>query len=755
LKERGAAGVYRTGDESFIQDILALKRSYTNNIEGLAEKIQKDDHLSIGKMITLLEGFNELKKSSIQNKINKEISELKTVRAAKIVGVTGPGGAGKSTFIDEIVRRFNQKFNDKKAAIISVDPTRKTGGALLGDRIRMNYIDHPHIFMRSLASKGSLDGLSKAVEDSVDIFNAAGYDLIIVETVGMAQMNIRISEISDLTINIMTREFGSALQLEKIDMIDEAHYNVMNKMDRPGSRSAFDELVDRAHVNQMEYGRKQKVFGIHASDYIDRGVDILFENLVSDLNFTDKVKYKSYCSDVKPIIPHKSSRYLGDAVEKVKEYNEFANNQVEIARDLFALERTKEIDSTANIDGLIEKTKNALHPDCRKMLEDWDLLVKCYEESEHNDFKSQIGIKMRRIELPKSSCLGERLKFLLYENVPGRFPFVNGVYAFKMGKGQAPTRMFAGLRTPEETNRRFHFLSKGHPVARLSTAFDGITLFGEDPDVSEGDYGKIGESGVSICTLDDMKKLYDGFELGDGKMSVSMTINGPAPAITAMFLNTAIDQQIDKFKKETGKAPSETKIVEIRKEVFSKIRGTAQADILKEDIAQNSCIFSLEFALRLMGDMQEYFINNSVKKFYSVSISGYHIAEAGANPIQQLAYTLSNGLTYVEYYLSRGMDINELSKNLSYFFSTGLDEEYTVIGRVARKIWAVVIRDLYSGNEKSQKMRYHIQTSGRSLQEREADFNDIRTSLQALTAWIDAANSLHTNSYDEAYTTPT
>jgi len=756
LKKMGVSGVYRTGEDAYINDILNMKKISKKVDEDLVSKIKSNNHFAIGRMISLIELlYEEGDSNNDDEKIKELLSKIKVKRNAKTVGVTGPGGAGKSTFIDEIARRFKREFPNKKLAIISVDPTRKEGGALLGDRIRMNYINHPNIFMRSLASKASLDGLSKAVNDSIDVFNYAGYDLIIIETVGMGQMNMRVSEISDITLYLMTREFGSALQLDKIDMIDNSDYNIVNKMDRPGSKSAFDELVDRAHINQIEYKKKQKVFGIHASDFMDRGVDKTFENIMGDLGFKEKVKYKPFCSEIRTIIPHNRSRYLGEAVDKVKNYNKFVKEQSEIARDLFALERTKNLTENKELDDLIEKTKNKLHPESLKLLQNWDSLENTYKSDEKNKFESLIGTNLYRIELPSTPDLGDRLKFLLKENVPGCFPFTNGVYPFKAGKGQAPTRMFAGLRTPEITNDRFHFLAKGHPVARLSTAFDGLTLYGEDPDVSEGDYGKIGESGVSVCSLDDVKKLYKGFELGNGKMSVSMTINGPAPIMTAMFFNTAIDQQIEKFENQNNRKPDEDQLAKIKEDVFSKIRGTVQADILKEDIAQNSCIFSLEFSLKMMGDMQEFFIKNNVRKFYSVSISGYHIAEAGANPIQQMAYTISNGLTYVEYYLSRGMHIDDISKNLSFFYSTGLDIEYTVIGRVARKLWAIVMRDLYGGDEKSQKMRYHIQTSGRSLQEREADFNDIRTTLQALTAWIDSANSLHTNSYDEAYTTPT
>lgn len=753
LEKKGAAKVYRTGDEDFIKDIMKIEKK-TAVPGNLAERVKRSDHLAISRMISLAEYFYEAKDGEIAKQVKEELEKLGTEKKAKVVGVTGPGGAGKSTFTDELVRRFTKEFPDKKVAVISVDPTKKAGGALLGDRIRMNYIMHPNVFMRSLASKKSTDGLSLAVEDAIKVFNAANYDLVLVETVGMGQMNTRISDTSDLVINVMTCEYGSSIQLDKIDMIDYADYNVINKLDRPGSKSAFDELVDRMHINQMEQGKKQKVFATQASHYNDKGINVLFENLVGDLGFGKKVKYTPLCPEVSSIIPHKRVQYLRETVEKVRDYNKFIEKQVEIARDLSALERANNIKKSKDLEKLVIETKEKLQPICLKLLENWDCLMKEYERPD-NKFKTLSGIELKRVSLPKISDLGEKLKFLLKENVPGMFPYANGVYKFKTGKGQAPTRMFAGLRTPKVTNERFHFLSKGHKVARLSTAFDGLTLYGEDPDVSEGDYGKVGESGVSVCTLDDVKKLYKDFELADGKMSVSMTINGPAPIMMAMFLNTAVYQQVEKYEKQNKKSPSEAELEKIKEEVFTKIRGTIQADILKEDIAQNSCIFSLDFALKMMGDMQQFFIDNKITKFNSVSISGYHISEAGANPIQQVAYTLSDGLTYVEYYLSRGMHIDDIAKNLSFFFSTGLDEECSVIGRVSRKIWAVAMRDLYNANEKSQKMRYHIQTSGRSLQEREADFNDVRTTLQALTAWQDAANSLHTNSYDEAYTTPT
>lgn len=753
LKKKGVAGIYRSGDEDFAKDIVDKTKRSIIFSKDLAGKVKDNNHGAIARMISLAEQYNEdIKKSKLTG---EELKKIRTEKKSKIVGVTGPGGAGKSTFVDEIVRRFVSEFQDKKVAIISVDPTKRKGGALLGDRIRMNYINHPNVFMRSLASKKSFDGLSFAVKDALDIFNTAGYDLIIVETVGMGQMNTKIGSISDFVINVMSREYGSALQLDKTDIVGDADYNVINKMDRPGSKSAFDELVDRMHINNMGYGKQQKVFGTHASHYNDKGLNILFKNLMGDLGFSEKIVYAPSYAEIGSIIPHNRKQYLREAVEKVKEYNRFVEEQVEIARDLSALERVKKIMENADLEELIERTKKKLHPLCEKLLKNWDGLVKGFLEDEKNRFKTFSGTELNRVELPKTTDLGERLRFLLKENMPGEFPYTNGIYKFKSEKGQAPTRMFAGLKTPESTNERFHLLSRGHGIARLSTAFDGITLYGEDPDVSKGDYGKIGESGVSVSTLDDMKKLYKGFELADGKMSVSMTINGPAPIIMAMYLNTAIDQQIEKYETKNGKKPDVSELEEIKKEVFQKIRGTIQADILKEDIAQNSCIFSLDFALKMMGDMQQFFIDNKITKFNSVSISGYHIAEAGANPIQQIAYTLSNGLTYVEYYLSRGMNIDDIAKNLSFFFSTGLDEEYSVIGRVSRKIWAVAMRDLYNANEKIQTMRYHIQTSGRSLQEREADFNDIRTTLQALTAWADAANSLHTNSYDEAYTTPT
>jgi len=753
LKRKGIAGVYRTGDYDFVEDILTARQEISSdNIDTISEQAFNGNHQALGQIITWAELFYQpTLPEAIKDKIRNNIDRIKTNRHAKVVGITGSSGAGKSTVIDELVRRFVDEYEDKKVAVISVDPSKQKEGTLLGDRIRMNYISAPRVFMRSVGSRGAADGLSNAVEDMIEIFNSAGFGLIIVETLGIDQLNSRITEISDLAINIMTSEYGSPTQLDKKEIISEAQYNVVNKFDRRGSKSAFDELNNRMHIALFEKGRKQKLFGTNASRFNDSGMDTLFRNLMADLHFGKDVKYEPYYPDVRLIIPHERIQYLGSALIAVRSYRNFVAKQISIASELYALETVKSLKELPEIEELISKKKEELHPGCRMLLEHWDDIVAGYVNNERNQIVTHSGTKLHRVAVPRTKDLGEKLRFLLMENMPGEFPYTNGVYPFKSEKGQVPTRMFAGLQTPQATNERFHFLSKDYDVPRLSTAFDGLTLYGADPDISPGDYGKIGESGVSICTVDDVARLFKGFELGDGTMSVSMTINGPAPIMLAMFFNTAIDQKVQKYEAKGIKVNEQ----EIKKEVLQNIRGTIQADILKEDIAQNSCIFSLDFALKMMGDVQQYFIDNNVNKFNSISISGYHIAEAGANPIEQVAFTLANGLTYVEYFISRGMHIDDIGKNLSFFFSTGLDEEYSVIGRVARRIWAVVMRDVYGANEKTQKMRYHIQTSGRSLQERESDLNDIRTTLQALTAWQDSANSLHTNSFDEAYTTPT
>lgn len=701
-----------------------------------------------------------------------------------VIGITGTGGAGKSSLTDELIRRFLQDFPDKRIAILSVDPTKqKTGGALLGDRIRMNAIFNNRVYMRSLATRGSHTELSAAIGDVLDVVKATGFDLIVVETSGIGQGDAEITKYTDVAMYVMTSEFGAPTQLEKIDMIDFADLIVINKFERKGSEDAQRQV-------QKQYQRSRElwhddldtmpVYGTIASQFNDKGTNALFAALVGALNAKVGTNWEtSYEQFVKTqkqnvIIPNDRRYYLREITDTVRGYHAKSTQQVEFARKLFQLEGTLEIVKAkspddalvASLESLAEGVKAELTAESKRILNNWQelkssytgdtLVTKVRDKEIHTILKTQSlsGTKIPKVSLPKFEDYGEILRWVYSENVPGSFPYTAGVFPFKR-EGEDPKRQFAGEGTPERTNRRFHYLSKDDDAKRLSTAFDSVTLYGEDPHIRPDIYGKVGESGVSVCTLDDMKKLYDGFDLCAPATSVSMTINGPAPIILAMFMNTAIDQQVDAREKELGRRLSVEEFLEIREKTIQVVRGTVQADILKEDQGQNTCIFSTEFALRMMGDIQQYFIDHKVRNYYSVSISGYHIAEAGANPISQLAFTLSNGFTYVEYYLSRGMNIDDFAPNLSFFFSNGLDPEYTVIGRVARRIWAIVMRDKYGANERSQKLKYHIQTSGRSLHAQEIDFNDIRTTLQALMALQDNCNSLHTNAYDEAITTPT
>ncbi len=711
---------------------------------------------------------------------------LKTARAntkkPPVLGITGTGGAGKSSLTDELIRRFLQEFPDKRVAIISVDPTKqKTGGALLGDRIRMNAIFNNRVYMRSLATRGSRTELSASIGDVLDVVKAAGYDLVIVETSGIGQGDAEITKYTDLSMYVMTSEFGAPTQLEKIDMIDYADLIAINKFERKGSEDALRQVQ-----KQMQRSREMwdtnlddmPVYGTIASQFNDKGTNSLFAAIVRLIN--EKCGYNwetSYEQSIKTqkqdvIIPNDRRYYLREITDAVRGYHKRAAQQVELARRLYQLEGTlKQLPEgedalIASINSLIEGVRGELSTESKKILGNWKALKEAYSGDEYvtkvrdKEIRTVLtttslsGTKIPKVALPKFEDYGEILRWVYTENVPGSFPYTAGVFSFKR-EGEDPKRQFAGEGTPERTNKRFHYLSKDDDAKRLSTAFDSVTLYGEDPHIRPDIYGKVGESGVSICTLDDMKKLYDGFDLCAPSTSVSMTINGPAPIILAMFMNTAIDQQVRKREEELGRPLTVEEFTETREKTLQVVRGTVQADILKEDQGQNTCIFSTEFALRMMGDIQQYFIDHKVRNYYSVSISGYHIAEAGANPISQLAFTLANGFTYVEYYLSRGMHIDDFAPNLSFFFSNGLDPEYTVIGRVARRIWAIVMRDKYGANERSQKLKYHIQTSGRSLHAQEIDFNDIRTTLQALMALHDNCNSLHTNAYDEAITTPT
>jgi len=747
------------------------------SLEDEVEKLLQGDLQSAAKLITIAENDKETL-SSIFEKIK--------IRAgsAPVLGITGTGGAGKSSLTDELIRRFINEFPNKKVAILSVDPTKqKTGGALLGDRIRMNAIFSPNVYMRSLATRGSKSEISDCLEDAIQIVKAAGVDFVVIETSGIGQGDAEISQFSDLSMYVMTSEFGAPSQLEKIDMIDYADLIVINKFERKGSEDARNQVrkqYQRSHMLFSDPLETMPVFGTIASQFNDPGTNALFTALIDMINektgvewtFTAPSTENAEKKDV--IIPINRQYYLREIVEIVRNYHKQTKEQAQHARQLFQLEgaieaaKGNEVDPTVItvLDQLREKAITHLTPASKEILNEWQSVKKKYAADQftttirNREIITELkvhtlsGLSIPKVALPNFEDYGEILKWVYTENIPGSFPFTAGVFPFKR-QGEDPKRQFAGEGTPERTNRRFHYLSKDDEAKRLSTAFDSVTLYGEDPDYRPDIYGKIGESGVSICSLDDMKKLYAGFDLCSPATSVSMTINGPAPIILAMFLNTAIAQQTDVKATELGRELEDEELAEVKAKTLETVRGTVQADILKEDQGQNTCIFSTEFALRMMGDIQQYFIDHNIRNYYSVSISGYHIAEAGANPISQLAFTLANGFTYVEYYLSRGMYINDFAPNLSFFFSNGLDPEYTVIGRVARRIWAVVMRNKYGADERSQKLKYHIQTSGRSLHAQEIDFNDIRTTLQALMALQDNCNSLHTNAYDEAITTPT
>ncbi|MFJ7683167.1 fused isobutyryl-CoA mutase/GTPase IcmF [Peribacillus butanolivorans] len=713
------------------------------------------------------------------------LEQIKTSeKQVPVLGITGTGGAGKSSLTDELIRRFINEIPDKKVAILSVDPTKqKTGGALLGDRIRMNAIFSERVYMRSLATRRSKSELSLAIKDAISVVKAAGVDLIIVETSGIGQGDAEIAEICDVAMYVMTSEFGAPSQLEKIDMIDYADLIVINKYERKGSEDAKNQVQKQYQRSRTLFDQdpsEMPVYGTIASQFNDPGTNALFAALIEKLNEKAGTEWSTtfskeaevYKQNV--IIPTDRRYYLREISDTVRSYHKRAGEQVRFARRLFqlegAIEAVKENESNEDIitslETLKKETASKLSAESKKILSGWmDLREKYAGEQFVTKIrdkeiitklktKSLSGLMIPRVSLPKYVDYGEILSWVFRENVPGFFPYTAGVFPFKR-EGEDPKRQFAGEGSPDRTNRRFHYLSKDDNAKRLSTAFDSVTLYGEDPDYRPDIYGKVGESGVSICTLDDMKKLYAGFDLCHPSTSVSMTINGPAPIILAMYMNTAIDQQVQLKEKELGRSLTDAETEQVQAYTLQTVRGTVQADILKEDQGQNTCIFSTEFALRLMGDIQAYFIDNKVRNYYSVSISGYHIAEAGANPISQLAFTLANGFTYIEYYLSRGMNIDDFAPNLSFFFSNGLDPEYTVIGRVARRIWATVMRDKYGANDRSQKLKYHIQTSGRSLHAQEIDFNDIRTTLQALMALQDNCNSLHTNAYDEAITTPT
>lgn len=747
------------------------------------ERLANGDVQAVARLITVCENRVNTH-SEVAATTEAVLQQVKAMaKRVPVIGITGTGGAGKSSLTDELVRRFLNEIPEKKVAILSVDPTKqKTGGALLGDRIRMNAISSPRVYMRSLATRSSRSELSLAIQDAIEVVKAAGFDLVIVETSGIGQGDAAIKDICDIAMYVMTSEFGAPSQLEKIDMIDYADLIVINKFERKGSEDAKRQVQKQYQRSHQLFDRdvsEMPVFGTIASQFNDPGTNTLFVALVDLINermgtnWTTTLQKVDHVEKQNVIIPNERRHYLREIADTIRQYHKRVNEQCEIARRVFQLEGAIETMNERHHEQALAALQEAkrsyeekLTPESRKLLASWEDVKKKYTAKEFVTkvrdkeivtpltTKSLAGLDIPKVALPKFKDYGEILRWLYKENVPGVFPFTAGVFPFKRQE-EDPKRQFAGEGTPERTNRRFHYLCKDDPAKRLSTAFDSVTLYGEDPNERPDIFGKIGESGVSVCTLDDMKKLYKGFDLCDPLTSVSMTINGPAPIILAMFMNTAIDQQVEKKEAELGRKLTKEEYEQVKAQTLQTVRGTVQADILKEDQGQNTCIFSTEFALRMMGDIQQYFIDNRVRNYYSVSISGYHIAEAGANPITQLAFTLANGFTYVEYYLSRGMHIDDFAPNLSFFFSNGLDPEYTVIGRVARRIWAVAMREKYGANERSQKLKYHVQTSGRSLHAQEIDFNDIRTTLQALMALHDNCNSLHTNAYDEAITTPT
>jgi methylmalonyl-CoA mutase len=828
LEDYGITRIYSPDDgrslglQGMIDDLLEKSDYATGNqLNGEAGHLAEKDVKSIARLISAAENYYELPETQAAL---KKVKDQAALSKAPVLGIAGTGGAGKSSLVDELVRRFLIDFKDKYIGIISVDPTkRKTGGALLGDRIRMNAIRNDRVYMRSMATRQSNLSLSRYIHDAVNILKAAKYDLIILETSGIGQSDTMITEHCDMSMYVMTPEFGAASQLEKIDMLDFADVVVINKFDKRGAMDALRDVKKQYQRNHKLFDKKSDdmpVYGTIASQFNDPGTNTMYKAMMdvlerktgaplhSEYKITDEMSEKIY------IIPPARTRYLSEIAENNRKYDKWVKDQGGVAQKLFSIKKTIETLNTAKIedrDRLIKtlqevyaKVEMDLDPKNKHLLENWEAKKQQYigdyytykvrdkELKIKTHTESLSHLQIPKVSVPRYEAWGEILQWALAENFPGEFPYAAGIYPFKR-EGEDPARMFAGEGGPERTNKRFHYVSTGLPAKRLSTAFDSVTLYGQDPEHRPDIYGKVGNSGVSVCCLDDAKKLYSGFNLADPKTSVSMTINGPAPTITAFFMNAAIDQQCELYIRANGleeevnqkiNAIYKDKGVErpyyntaegpmppgndglglmllgvtgdqVLPDTLMSVRGTVQADILKEDQAQNTCIFSTEFSLRVMGDVQQYFIDQKIRNFYSVSISGYHIAEAGANPVSQLAFTISNGFTFVEYYLSRGMHIDDFAPNLSFFFSNGLDPEYTVIGRVARRIWAKAMKLKYGGNERSQMLKYHIQTSGRSLHAQEIDFNDIRTTLQALYAIYDNCNSLHTNAYDEAITTPT
>ncbi len=827
LQAYGITRIYHPDDgrsmglQGMINDMIQQADYPTGaNLNGEVTHVQEKNVKAIARLISAAENFPQESKGDLAT-----IHEMAKNTTTPVLGITGTGGAGKSSLVDELVRRFLIDFPEKEIAIVSVDPSkRKTGGALLGDRIRMNSIRSERVYMRSLATRQSNLALSKNVGEALLILKAAEYDLIILETSGIGQSDTEITDHSDVSLYVMTPEFGAATQLEKIDMLDFADVIALNKFDKRGALDAIRDVKKQYKRNHNAFEMDDKdvpVYGTIASQFNDPGMNSLYKALMdkmveiagADLNSTFEITEEM--SEKIFVIPPKRNRYLSEISESNRGYDQWVNEQVIIADQLCAIDRTintlsGEKEVVKVLQATFDKIKLDFDPKNMLIIDGWEEKIQKYknpvykfkvrdkELSIQTQSESLSHLQIPKVALPKYKGWGDVLRWSLQENVPGEFPYTAGLFPFKR-EGEDPTRMFAGEGGPERTNKRFHYVSLGMPAKRLSTAFDSVTLYGNDPDLRPDIYGKIGNAGVSIACLDDLKKLYSGFDLSHAMTSVSMTINGPAPMLLAYFMNAATDQNCEKYIHENGlekevdakiaaiyKAKGVTRPTyqgelpegndglglyllgvtgdqvlpdavyqKIKAHTLATVRGTVQADILKEDQAQNTCIFSTEFALRLMGDVQEYFISNEVRNFYSVSISGYHIAEAGANPITQLALTLSNGFTYVEYYLSRGMDINAFGPNLSFFFSNGIDPEYAVIGRVARRIWAKALAKKYGANSRAQMLKYHIQTSGRSLHAQEIDFNDIRTTLQALYAIYDNCNSLHTNAYDEAITTPT
>ncbi len=773
----------RLGLMGMIEDMLARARQ-----EAQGGQVPDAAALAAGGDRALARIITAIENGSLGEDALEAVRSLADKAAeVPIVGITGTGGAGKSSVTDELLRRFRLDRPEGRFAVVAIDPSkRKTGGALLGDRIRMNAIDGEKVYFRSLATRGAAREVPAYLPDAVAACKAAGAELVIVETPGIGQGDAGIVPHVDVSLYVMTPEFGAASQLEKIDMLDFADLVAINKFDRRGAEDALRDVRKQVQRNQEAFStppENMPVYGTVASHFNDDGVTALYRGLLAILEDRGFGSWQSrlpapgakVSSASTALVPPERQRHLFEVAAAVRAYHAFAAEQVAVARERQQLRESRRMlaeadggsdGATDDLDKLLAEREARLDGRCRALLEAWPELKARYAGTEYGadekgpgsgvrlKCETLSGSLMNKVALPPFEDEGELLRWLLRENLPGHFPFTGGIFPFKR-QNEDPTRMFAGEGDAFRTNERFKYLSRHSEAKRLSTAFDSVTLYGFDPDERPDIYGKVGTSGVSIATLDDMKALYDGFDLVDPLTSVSMTINGPAPSILAMFFNTAIDQQLARFEAETGRAPDDREATEIRARTLASVRGTVQADILKEDQGQNTCIFSTEFALRMMADVQAYFIEQRIRNFYSVSISGYHIAEAGANPISQLAFTLANGLTYVEAYLARGMAIDDFAPNLSFFFSNGMEPEYTVIGRVARRIWAIALRELYGADEKSQKLKYHIQTSGRSLHAQEMDFNDIRTTLQALIAFYDNCNSLHTNAHDEAFTTPT